>query len=79
MRMHLQQLLIARHNSRDAAHVDDMLANGFDIQARAAQQEDDFVAELFLYSDAPFFNGRFCHLRSCLLPTPYTCVAPRSA
>ena len=35
MGMHLQQRVIARDHCRDAAHVDDRLADGLDIQVLA--------------------------------------------
>src|SRR5260221_9870994 len=54
--MHFEHFLISGDNGGDAAHIDDGLANTLDIESLAAQQEDYFVAKLFLNRHTAFFG-----------------------
>src|SRR5260370_13312636 len=54
--MHFEHFLISRDDGGDAAHIDDGLANTLDIESLAAQQEDHFVAKLFLNRHTAFFG-----------------------
>ena len=59
MRMHFEHFFVTSNDSGDASHVDNGLANLFNVQFFPTEQEDNFVAKLFFDGDAPLFDISF--------------------
>ena len=88
MGVDFEHFLIARYNGGDAAHVDNALANGLNVETLPTQQENDFVPKFLFNGDAPLFDGGFprprdthcscCDHRGCSLHCLTTHVAPDS-